>query len=137
MLFMTSESGDENESCKESVVKLDLSEVSHDDQNMVRDVCAVMSVIRKELILTNFKITMSGQFYIITADFPKTALPLELGKAEMDTITDVNPLRVTCVSLVCDVNNVTLKVRVSSVLHPITVTDTSIVRVVKKRRWLL
>ena len=121
------------ESLKE--VTVDLSCVAVDDQYLVKDVCAVMAAVRKDVSASEIRVTATGQVYSIVASFNKGAT-VEVTKAEMETITDVNPLRVTCVSLVVDGSQTYLKARVCSMDHPITVTETTLVRVIKKRKWL-
>ena len=119
-------------------VTLDLSHVSVDDQTLVRDVCAVLAVMRKDLHISNIEITASGQSYVITASFPFESA-VEISKAELDTLMDVNPLRVVSASVLCGGGPARvpaqIRLRVCSMDYPISVTDTSIVKVVKKRRW--
>lgn len=117
-------------------VRVDLSSVAVDDQCLIKDVCAVVAAIREDLVVTDFRISVSGQIYHIVAEFPKGGV-VELTKAEMETITDVNPLRVTSVSALFDGSQMCLKVRVCSMDHPITITETALVRVVKKRKWIM
>ena len=117
-----------------TTVELDLSAVAPDDQALVQNVCAVMATLRKDIVVNDISITSAGQVYHVVAGFPK-GMVVEVGKTEMDSIIDVNPLRVSSVSVLSDGTKASLKVRVCSMDHPVTITETSLVRVTKKRRW--
>ena len=118
-------------------VSIDLSGVSVTDQSLVKDVCAVLSTACKVNAGSgpeSIAVSCNAQVYFVTATFPRGAV-VEVAKSDLDTITDVNPLRVTATSVFYDGERVHIKVRLCSYDHPITVTETSLVRVMKKRRW--
>lgn len=60
---------------------------------------------------------------------------VELAKSDLDVITDINPFRITSVSVILRNAELSVCVRVCSKDFPIMVTDASIVHIVKKRRW--
>ena len=115
-------------------ISVDLSNVAVEDQQLVKDVCAVVATIRKDVSVSDIQVAVVGKVYHVVAGFPKGAM-VEVTKAELETISDVNPLRVACVSVFCDGTQVYLKIRVCSMDHPVTVTETTLVRIVKKRKW--
>ena len=119
-------------------VNLDLSNVLPRDYVLVRDVCAVLATVCKSTskqALDKISVCTNADIYYITASFTKGYV-IELSKAELDTICDVNPLRVLCISVLYDGERVNIKVKVASYDHPLTVTNTDIVRIVKKRKWV-
>jgi hypothetical protein len=118
-------------------VEVDLAAVAAGDQALVKDVCAVLgSVFRAGARPppASISVSSSGRVYTVVAAFAPGAV-LEVGKADFDTICDVNPLRVVSASVLHDGERSHVKVRVCGFDHPVTVTDTDIVRVVRKRRW--
>jgi hypothetical protein len=119
-------------------VNLDLSNVLPRDYSLVRDVCAVLATVCKSTsrqALDNITVCTNADIYFITASFLKGYV-IEFSKAELDTICDVNPLRVLCISMLYDGERVNIKVKVASYDHPLTITNTDIVRIVKKRKWI-
>ena len=120
---------------REIEVEVDLTHVPVDDQPLVQDVCALLAALRRDLPVPSIAVTVTGKIYSVTASFPRGVL-VEVSKSELDTVSDVNPLRVPCVSVLSDGSQVHVKARVSSMDHPVTVTDTARVRVLKKRRWV-
>ena len=120
-------------------LELDLSCVHTDDQQLIKNVCAAMKMARQDLCLKNFNISCTGQVYSVTAAIPSAGV-VEINKVDLEAISSVNPLRVTSMAVVCDTTPsqpaVSLKVKVCSVDYPITVTDTHIVEITKKRRWV-
>lgn len=113
---------------------VDLSNVAHDDQTIIKDVCAVLAALKRTLRIKEISVTAAGDIYNVTATISGSTA-VEIAKSDMDTIVDINPLRVTGVSVVTGEDSPLLKVRVCSLMHPVTITDTQIVKVVKKRRW--
>ena len=118
-------------------VTVDMSNVLASDHHLVRDVCAVLATLYRKSgkqTLERIPVTSSGQIYFVVATFAKGAVT-EICKSDLDTLADVNPLRVTAASVLHDGECLHVKVRVCSFDHPVTVTDAELVRVVKKRRW--
>lgn len=122
---------------EETVVSLDLANVAACDHALVKDVAAVLASIFQSSVsagLESLRVSCNGQVYFVIGSLAKGAVA-EISKSDLDTISDVNPLRVTASSILYDGERVHVKVRVSSFDHPLTITDTQLVRVVKKRRW--
>lgn len=116
-------------------VEVDLACVAACDQLLVKDVCAVLgAMFRGGAGVEKLSVSCHGPVYFVLVVFRKGAV-VEVAKSDLDTIADVNPLRVTACSVLCDGDCICIKVRVGSFDHPITITDTELVRVVKKRRW--
>jgi hypothetical protein len=120
-------------------VQVDLACVAVCDQPLVKDVCAVLGAMFRGVAgvaVENLTVSCHGAVYYVLASFRKGSV-LEVAKSDLDTIADVNPLRVSACSVLCDGDCVSIKVRVGSFDHPVTVTDVELVRVIKKRRWAL
>ena len=115
---------------------VDLGCVASEDQLLVKDVFAVLVSIRPDLRFESISVTTVNNVYHITASFP-ASIVAEIHKTDLDVIIDVNPLRVSGVSVVHDNTRLSLKVKVCGFAHPITCTDTQLVRVVKRKRWTL
>lgn len=118
-------------------VAVDLSAVAAADQALVKDVCAVLASVFRAAAkpaLEQITVSSNGKVYLVVATFPKGAL-VEVAKTDLDTVCDVNPLRVVAASVLHDGERPHVKVKVCSFDHPVTVTDTHLVRVVRKRRW--
>lgn len=119
--------------------EFDLSQVAVDDQQLVRDVCAVLVSLRKDLLLGRICITSERNVYTITAEISADA-SFEIAKSDMDLLCDVNPLRVSAVTVgrfKAGSDTLAIKVCVCGYDHPIACTDAQLVRVVKRRRWAL
>lgn len=118
-------------------VTVDMSAVQLADQSLVRDLCAVLGTIYKTTshqAIDSITVSSNGHTYIIVAKFPKASVT-EICKSDLDTLSDINPLRVSGASILFDCESLHLKVKVCGFDHPLTVTDTDLVRVIKKRRW--
>lgn len=115
---------------------VDLGCVATEDHVLVKDVCAVLVSMRPDIRFESISITTINNVYHITASFP-AATVAEIYKTDLDVIIDVNPLRVSGVSVVHDNTRLSIKVKVCGFAHPITCTDTQLVRVVKRKRWTL
>ena len=118
-------------------LSVDMSAVTLTDQPLVKDVCAVLATMYKRTSnqgIDSISISCNGQIYLITAKFPQ-GMVTEICKSDLDTIVDINPLRVNGVSILYDGNSIHIKIKVCGFDHPVTITDTQLVRVVKKRRW--
>eukprot|EP00961_Rhodomonas_salina_P052055 698837-Rhodomonas_salina.2 len=117
---------------------VDMSCVTATDYNLVKDVCAVLaSLCRCVAGDSATKISVSlrkAQLYCVMATFSKDCV-VNISKGELETLTDVNPLRVVESSVMYNCDGLHVKVTVCGYDHPVTVTETALVRIVKKRRW--
>lgn len=77
---------------------------------------------------------MVKRFYIITAYFVEGEW--EIGTKELDLIYDVNPLRVLSVSFQFVNQKHSLKIKISDRDEPIMMTETELVHVRKRTKWL-
>lgn len=118
-------------------VTVDLSDVQTSDQPLIRDVCAVLATVYRhtgQTPIDTISVTTSGAHYLVVASFKQGAVT-EIYKSDLDAVADVNPLRVSGIALQHDGSTLRIKVKVCGMNFPVTVTDTELVRVVKKRRW--
>ena len=72
--------------------------------------------------------------YMVNA-YINDAVDCEFSRAELDTIHDVNPLRVMSASVARAGGKLRLKVRVSDRNEPLMLTETQVVCVRKRSRW--
>lgn len=119
-------------------VNVDLSCVLESDYTLIRDTCAILSTICKNTSANAFDkivVCRNSQIYHISAYFNPNHV-VEVSKAEFDTVTDVNPLRILNISALYDgEQRMIVKVKACGYDHPIAVTNTDVVRIVKKRKW--
>eukprot|EP00961_Rhodomonas_salina_P197241 2662085-Rhodomonas_salina.1 len=76
-------------------VTIDMSAVQVADQSLVWDICAVLGTIYKGTShqdIESITVSSNGPTYIIVAKFPKTSVT-EICKSDLDTLSDINPLR--------------------------------------------
>jgi hypothetical protein len=115
-------------------IEVDLSMVDKQDKTLVQGVCAVLASMIKDLPTPSVTVKQTGAFYIVTASYPKGTV-VEVTQDDLHLVSEVNSLRVSCVSVLADGSQTHVKARVSSMEHPITVTDVALVQVTKKRKW--
>lgn len=120
--------------------ELDLTNVPPDDQHMLQNICAVVHTLYDSTGLQNMSVVVlpSSQAYNLLVQFAPNCI-VQVSKSDMETIVDVNPLRISSVNMLCDTSQSTprihLQIKVFSHDYPLMITDTHIVKVVKKRRW--
>ena len=117
-----------------------LDNVHPEDRIIVRNVVAAIESLKPEKILLSWTVdthtlpSSSSTSYIVNAYINDTD-DCEFSRAELDTIHDVNPLRVISASVARSAGKLRLKVRVSDRNEPLMLTETQILSVRKRSRW--
>jgi hypothetical protein len=108
--------------------------VHEEDKPIVRNVIAVIEAFKKTKTFSSWSCNVAKGQYIVTAFLAEG--DWEIGSREMDAIYEVNPLRVLSVSVQNQGQRASLKVRISDRNEPIMLTETQLVHVRKRSRWL-
>lgn len=111
-----------------------LDNVHAEDRVIVRNVVAAIEALKAEKILLSWTVDTGPGAYVINAYINDSA-DCEFSRAELDTIHDVNPLRVLSASVARVAGKMRLKVRISDRNEPLMLTETQIVTVRKRARW--
>ena len=111
-----------------------LDNVHAEDKIIIKNVVAAIEALKPEKILLSWTVDAAMGAYIVNA-FINDAVDCEFSRAELDTIHDVNPLRVISASVARVTGKLRLKVRVSDRNEPLMLTETQIVSVRKRARW--
>ena len=117
-----------------------LDNVHPEDRIIVKNVVAAIESLKPEKILLSWTVdthtlpSSSSTSYIVNAYINDTD-DCEFSRAELDTIHDVNPLRVISASVARSAGKLRLKVRVSDRNEPLMLTETQILSVRKRSRW--
>ena len=111
-----------------------LDNVHAEDKIIIRNVVAAIEALKSEKILLSWTVDAVMGAYVVNA-FISDAADCEFSRAELDTIHDVNPLRVISASVARVGGKLRLKVRVSDRNEPLMLTETQVVSVRKRARW--
>ena len=111
-----------------------LDNVHPEDHIIIRNVVAAIEALKVEKILLSWTVDTPNNSYIVNASISGTA-DCEFSRAELNTVNDVNPLRVLSVAVAPDGGKLKLKVLVSDRNEPLMLTETQIVSVRKRARW--
>ncbi len=111
-----------------------LDNVHAEDKFIIKNVVAAIEALKPEKILLSWTVDAAMGAYIVSA-FINDTVDCEFSRAELDTIHDVNPLRVISASVARVTGKLRLKVRVSDRNEPLMLTETQIVSVRKRARW--
>ena len=76
----------------------------------------------------------SQNAYVVNA-YINDAVDCEFSRAELETIHDVNPLRVLSASVARTAGKMRLKIKVSDRNEPLMLTETQVLTVRKRARW--
>jgi len=117
-----------------SVVVLD--NVHIEDRVIIRNVVAAIEALKMEKILLSWTVDVTQGGYAVNA-YINDAVDCELSKGELDTIHDVNPLRIISSSVARVGGKLRIKVRVSDRNEPLMLTETQVVSVRKRARWAM
>lgn len=112
-----------------------LEGVLDEDRPIVRNVIAALELFKKSKLFTSWSCNVGKGHYMVTAFFAEG--DWELGSKELDTLYEVNPLRVISVSIQHQGQRLCLKVRISDKNEPLMLTETQLVHVRKRSRWLM
>ena len=113
-----------------------LDNVHVEDRVIVRNVVAAIEALKAEKILLSWTVDTGPSSYVINA-YINDSVDCEFSRSELDTIHDVNPLRVISASVARSAGKLRLKVRISDRNEPLMLTETQIVSVRKRARWAL
>ncbi len=111
-----------------------MDNVHPEDRIIIRNVVAAIEALKVEKILLSWTVETVHNSYTVNAYINDT-VDCEFSRAEMDTIHDVNPLRVMSASVARVAGKLRLKVRVSDRDEPLMLTETQIVSVRKRTKW--
>jgi hypothetical protein len=111
-----------------------LDNVHAEDQIIVRNVVAAIESLKLEKILLSWAVDSNQGYYIVNA-FIKDTEDCEFSKSELDTIHDVNPLRVISASVARTGGKMKIRVKISDRNEPLMLTETQVLVVRKKARW--
>ncbi len=113
---------------------LGLEGVLEEDRPVVRNVIAALEAVKRTKLFTSWNCVVGQGHYLVTAYMAEG--DWELGSRELDTVHEVNPLRVVSVSVATHGQRACVKVRVSDRNQPLMLTETQLVHVRKRSRWL-
>jgi hypothetical protein len=111
-----------------------LDNVHAEDQVIVRNVVAAIEALKQDKILLSWTVDSSNGYYTVNA-FINDSSDCEFSKTELDTIHDVNPLRVVSASVARTGGKMRVKVRISDRNEPLMLTETQVISVRKRARW--
>ena len=111
-----------------------LDNVHLEDRIIVQNVVAAIEALKIEKILSSWNVEIEKGCYVVNAHI-NDAVDCEFSKAELETIHDVNPLRVLSAGMARASGRLKLKVRVSDRNEPLMLTETQVVSVRKRARW--
>ena len=111
-----------------------LDNVHVEDRVIIRNVVAAIEALKAEKILLSWTVDAANNAYTVNA-YITDSFDCEFSRADLDTIHDVNPLRVMSASVARVGSKLRLKVRVSDRNEPLILTETQVVCVRKRSRW--
>lgn len=115
-----------------------LDNVHPEDRVIVRNVVAAIEALKQEKILTSWNVenVSATNYYMINAYINDSA-DFEFTRSDLETIHEVNPLRVVVASVARVNGKMRLKVRISDRNEPLMLTETQIVTMRKRSRWAM
>jgi hypothetical protein len=111
-----------------------LDNVHPEDRVIVQNVVAAIEALKIEKILLSWNVDVDRGCYILNA-LINDAVDCEFSKAELETIHDVNPLRVISAGMARTSGKLKIKVRIADRNEPLMLTETQVVSVRKRARW--
>jgi hypothetical protein len=115
-----------------SVIVLD--NVHVEDRVIVRNVVAAIEALKLEKILLSWTVDVTQGGYAVNA-YISDSVDCEISKSELDTIHDVNPLRIISAGVARIGGKLRVRVRMSDRNEPLMLTETQVVSVRKRARW--
>ena len=115
----------------------ELPSVYSEDKVVVRNVLyAAKMCLRESNRLENWSVVVQDKSYVLNMYFAADS-EVDINVRDLNTIVDVNPLRVLSVSIV-KIGNCTLTLRavVGNKDHPLMLTETDVVRIRKRSRFI-
>ena len=117
------------------MVAVVLENVHPEDRVIVRNVVAALETLKPEKILLSWTVDGPHQGVYTVNAYINDAVDCDFSRAELDTIHDVNPLRVVSASVAREAGRLKLKVRISDRNEPLVLTETQVLSVRKRARW--
>ena len=111
-----------------------LDNVHAEDRIIVRNVVAAIEALKLEKVLLSWTVDVGQGCYTVNAYINDTA-DCEFSKTELETIHDVNPLRVQSASVARVGGKMRIKVKISDRDEQLMLTETQVLVVRKKARW--
>lgn len=113
-----------------------LDNVHVEDRIIIRNVVAAIEALKEEKILLSWNVenVPNQNAYVVNA-YINDAVDCEFSRAELETVHDVNPLRVLSASVARVGSKMRLKVKVSDRNEPLMLTETQVLTVRKRSRW--
>ena len=111
-----------------------LDNVHPENRIIIRNIVAAIEALKAEKILLSWTVDTAHNAYMVNA-YINDAVDCEFSLAELDTIHNVNQLRVMSASVVRAGGKLRLKVRVSDRNEPLMLTETQVVCVRKLSKW--
>ena len=111
-----------------------LDNVHVEDRVIIRNVVAAIEALKLEKILLSWTVDVTQGGYAVNA-YINDSVDCEISKAELDTIHDVNPLRIIGASVARNAGKLRVKVRVSDRNEPLMLTETQVLSIRKRSRW--
>ena len=112
-----------------------LDVVHPEDRTIVQNVVTVIEAIKAEKILSSWEVAAAKGCYIVNA-FIKDSVDCEFSARELEAVHDVSPLRILSVGISRLNNKLSLRVRVADRDTPLMLTETQVVHVRKRSKWL-
>ena len=113
-----------------------LDNVHIEDRVIIQNVFAAIEALKAEKILSSWTVEAvpSQNAYAVSA-YIKDSVDCDFSRADLETIHDVNPLRVLSASVARTAGKMRLKVKVSDRNEPLMLTETQVLTVRKRARW--
>ena len=104
----------------------------------MRNMVVGIQALKKERVFVSWAVAVDedGAGYLVTAHVAD-GVDVEFGSKELDVLHDISPLRVLSVSAGRVGGRFVVNARISSRSAPLTMTETQIVHVRKRTRWML
>lgn len=106
-----------------------------EDRPLLRNVVAGIQSLKKCRALTSWNVALGKGCYVVTA-YVADGVNIEFGSRELEMLHDISPLRVVSVAVGRVAGRMALTVRVSDKDEPLMLTETQIVHVRKRSRWM-
>jgi hypothetical protein len=112
-----------------------LDAVHPEDRTIVQNVVTAIEAIKAEKILTSWEVSVAKGCYVVNA-FLRDSADCEFSARELEAVHDISPLRIQSVGI-CRLNGkLSVRVRVADRDTPLMLTETQIVQVRKRSKWL-
>ena len=111
-----------------------LDNVHVEDRIIVDNVVAAIQALKVEKILLSWTVDTGPGCYVVNA-YINDAADCEFSKAELETIHDVNPLRVLSAGVARSAGRLKLKVKVADRNEPLIFNEIQLVSIRKRSRF--